>query len=192
MILVVGATGKVGQEVADSFRRRTSRCARSCAIRCAPRTCASRACRWSSATSASPRSLDAALSGVDRVFLASPADQDQVALQGNLVQACQPGRRAAASSRSRSPAARTPRHRSAAGTGRRRSRSRPRGWGSRCCGPISTCSRCCGFAPSIATRGSLRAALRGRGGVARRRPGRRVGRRRRPDAAPATTARSTT
>ena len=35
-----------------------------------------------------PETLDAALAGVDRVFLVSPADQDQVELQGNMVQAC--------------------------------------------------------------------------------------------------------
>jgi uncharacterized protein YbjT (DUF2867 family) len=37
---------------------------------------------------ARPETLDAALSGVDRVFLTSPAGPDQVELQGNMVHAC--------------------------------------------------------------------------------------------------------
>ena len=37
---------------------------------------------------ARPETLDAALSGVDRVFLASPAIRTRSTLQGNLVQAC--------------------------------------------------------------------------------------------------------
>lgn len=88
MILVVGATGKVGQEV----------CRQLSAANVPARALVRDPVRASNVRLPGvqvivgdlrqPESLDAALSGVDRVFLASPAEQDQVALQGNLVQAC--------------------------------------------------------------------------------------------------------
>ena len=88
MILVVGATGKVGREVvrqlssADAPVRALVRDpARASHIRLP-------GVEVVVGNLARPDSLDAALSGVDRVFLASPADPDQVELQGNLVQAC--------------------------------------------------------------------------------------------------------
>ena len=88
MILVVGATGKVGQEVcrqlsaADVQARALVRDpVRATNVRLP-------GVQVVVGDLGRPASLDAALSGVDRVFLASPAEQDQVALQGNLVQAC--------------------------------------------------------------------------------------------------------
>ncbi len=88
VILVVGATGKVGQEVvrqlsaADVPARALVRDpVRASHIRLP-------GVQIVVGDLARPESLDPALSGVDRVFLASPADPEQVTLQGNLVQAC--------------------------------------------------------------------------------------------------------
>jgi len=88
VILVVGATGKVGQEV----------CRQLSAADVPVRALVRDPVRASHirlpgvqvvvGDLGRPASLDAALSGVDRVFLASPAEADQVTLQGNLVQAC--------------------------------------------------------------------------------------------------------
>ena len=87
MILVTGATGKVGREVVRQLA------AESVPVRAFVRDPA----RASNlrlpgvdvvvGDLARPDTLDRALSGVDRVFLASPADPEQVTLQGNAVQA---------------------------------------------------------------------------------------------------------
>jgi uncharacterized protein YbjT (DUF2867 family) len=88
MILVVGATGKVGREVVRQLA------AASAPVRALVRDPARAShirlpgVEIATGDLARPDSLDTALSGVDRVFLASPADPDQVELQGNLVQAC--------------------------------------------------------------------------------------------------------
>ena len=88
MILVVGATGNVGREVVRQLasagapiRALVRDPARASHIRLP-------GVDVIVGDLARPESLDAALSGVDRVFLASPAEPDQVELQGNLVRAC--------------------------------------------------------------------------------------------------------
>ncbi len=88
MILVTGATGKVGSEVVRQLA------SESVPVRAFVRDPA----RASSVRLpgvdvavgdfARPETLDRALSGVNRVFLLSPADPEQVTLQGNVVQAC--------------------------------------------------------------------------------------------------------
>jgi uncharacterized protein YbjT (DUF2867 family) len=88
VILVAGATGKVGQEVVRQLS------AAGVPVRALVRD----PVRASHirlpgvdivvGDLARPETLDPALSGVDRVFLASPADPEQVTLQGNMVQAC--------------------------------------------------------------------------------------------------------
>ena len=87
MILVVGATGKVGREVVRQLtaagvpaRALVRDPARASHIRLP-------GVEIAVGDLARPDTLDAPLAGVDRVFLASPADPDQVELQGNLVQA---------------------------------------------------------------------------------------------------------
>ncbi len=88
MILVAGATGKVGREVvrqlaaaAAPVRALVRDPARASHIRLPGVAVAV-------GDLARPETLDAALAGVDRVFVATPADPDQVVLQGNLVAAC--------------------------------------------------------------------------------------------------------
>lgn len=87
MILVVGATGKVGREVirqlavaGEPVRALVRNPARASHIRLPGVEIAVGDLRQ-------PETLDAALGGVARVFLASPAEPDQVELQANLVQA---------------------------------------------------------------------------------------------------------
>ena len=87
MILVVGATGKVGREVVRQLS--ASDAPVRALVRDPARASHIRLPGVDIAVGdlSRPDSLDAALSGVDRVFLASPAHPDQVELQGNLVQA---------------------------------------------------------------------------------------------------------
>ena len=88
MILVTGATGKVGQEVVRQLA------SESVPVRAFVRDPArASVVRLPGVDIAvgdlgRPESLDRALSGVNRVFLLSPADPEQVTLQGNVVQAC--------------------------------------------------------------------------------------------------------
>ncbi len=88
MILVVGATGQVGREVVRELS--AANVAVRAFVRDPVRASHIRLPGVQVAVGdlGRPESLDAALSGVDRVFLASPAEPDQVTLQGNLVQAC--------------------------------------------------------------------------------------------------------
>jgi uncharacterized protein YbjT (DUF2867 family) len=88
MILVVGATGNVGREVVRQLvaggaplRALVRDPARASHIRLPGVDIVV-------GDLARPETLDPALAGVDRVFLTSPAEPDQVELQGNLVQAC--------------------------------------------------------------------------------------------------------
>ncbi len=88
MILVTGATGKVGREVvrqlaSDSVPVRAF-------VRDPARASSLRLPGVDIAVGdlGRPDTLDRALSGVNRVFLLSPADPEQVTLQGNVVQAC--------------------------------------------------------------------------------------------------------
>jgi len=88
VILVTGATGKVGREVVRQLA------AEGAPVRAFVRD-PSRASsvRLPGVDIAigdlgRPETLDAALVGVNRVFLLSPADPEQVMLQGNVVQAC--------------------------------------------------------------------------------------------------------
>ena len=87
MILVVGATGKVGREVVRQLS--ASDVPVRALVRDPARASHIRLPGGDIVVGdlSRPDSLDAALSGADRVFLASPADPDQVELQGNLVQA---------------------------------------------------------------------------------------------------------
>ena len=88
MILVTGATGKVGSEVVRQLA------SESVPVRAFVRDPArASGVRLPGVDVAvgdlgRPETLDRALSGVNRVFLLSPADPDQVTLQGNVVQAC--------------------------------------------------------------------------------------------------------
>ncbi len=88
MILVVGATGKVGQEVVRQLS--TAGVPARALVRDPVRASHIRlpGVQVVVGDLAKPETLDAALSGVDRVFLVSPADPEQVTLQGNLVHAC--------------------------------------------------------------------------------------------------------
>lgn len=87
MILVIGATGTVGSEVLRQL------VAAAQPVRAVARTPDKASTLRESgvevvlADLADPPSLDAALGGVDHVFLATPAAEDQVALEGNLVDA---------------------------------------------------------------------------------------------------------
>ena len=88
MILVTGATGKVGREVvrllaSDNIPVRAF-------VRDPARASGVRLPGVDIAIGdmGRPDTLDRALSGVNRVFLLSPADPEQVTLQGNVVQAC--------------------------------------------------------------------------------------------------------
>jgi uncharacterized protein YbjT (DUF2867 family) len=88
VILVVGATGKVGREVVRqlatagaSFRALVRDPARASHIRLP-------GVEIIAGDLARPETLEPALAGVDRVFLASPAEPDQVELQGNLIHVC--------------------------------------------------------------------------------------------------------
>jgi len=88
VILVVGATGNVGREVVRQLA------AAGAPLRALVRNPAKASHIRLPGVDVvvgdltRPETLDAALSGVDRVFLASPAHPDQVEHQGNLVQAC--------------------------------------------------------------------------------------------------------
>lgn len=88
MILVVGATGQVGREVVRQLS--TEDVPVRALVRDPVRASHIRLPGVQVAVGdlGLPESLDAALSGVESVFLASPAEPEQVALQGNLVQAC--------------------------------------------------------------------------------------------------------
>jgi len=88
VILVTGATGKVGREVvrllaSDNIPVRAF-------VRDPARASGVRLPGVDIAIGdmGRPDTLDRALSGVNRVFLLSPADPEQVTLQGNVVQAC--------------------------------------------------------------------------------------------------------
>ncbi len=87
MILVTGATGQVGREVvrqlaaeSEPVRALVRDPARASHIRLPGVDVAI-------GDMGRPETLDPALQGVDRVFLLSPADPEQVTLQGNVVQA---------------------------------------------------------------------------------------------------------
>ena len=88
MILVTGATGQVGREVvrqlaaeSEPVRALVRDPARASHIRLPGVDVVI-------GDMGRPETLDPALLGVDRVFLLSPADPEQVTLQGNVVQAC--------------------------------------------------------------------------------------------------------
>jgi uncharacterized protein YbjT (DUF2867 family) len=87
MILVVGATGTVGREVVARLAERGQRVR---ALVRSPERAASIAgpgVEPAIGDLARPDSLDAALAGVTRALLLSPLDPEQVALQGNFVEA---------------------------------------------------------------------------------------------------------
>jgi uncharacterized protein YbjT (DUF2867 family) len=139
VILVTGATGKVGQEVVRQLA------AAGLPVRALVRD----PLRASHirlpgvevviGDLAKPETLAGPLSGAERVFLLSSPDPDQVTLQGNLIRP-RAGRGRATSSRSPSPAVRTRARSWAAGTGPPRSNWRPRGWRSPSCARCGTCS----------------------------------------------------
>jgi uncharacterized protein YbjT (DUF2867 family) len=87
VILVTGATGKVGQEVV--LQLSAANVPVRAFVRDPERASAVRLPGVEIAVGdfALPESLDRALRGIDRIFLVSSADPDQVALQGNVVQA---------------------------------------------------------------------------------------------------------
>jgi uncharacterized protein YbjT (DUF2867 family) len=88
MILVAGATGKVGREVVRQLAAAAAPVR--ALVRDPVRASHIRLPGVDVAVGdlARPDTLDPALSGVDRVFVATPAEPDQVMLQGNLVAAC--------------------------------------------------------------------------------------------------------
>jgi len=87
MILVTGSTGKVGSELVRQLSAKGAR------VRALVRDPAKRATLEAPGVEIArgdlgdPASLDAAMKGVDRVFLLSSVDQRQAELQGNAVQA---------------------------------------------------------------------------------------------------------
>ncbi|MEP6994548.1 MAG: SDR family oxidoreductase [Acidobacteriota bacterium] len=87
MILVTGATGKVGQEVVRQLA------AENVPVRALVRDPAKAShirlpgVEIAVGDLGRPETLDPALDSVDRVFLLSPPDPEQVALQGNLIEA---------------------------------------------------------------------------------------------------------
>lgn len=87
MILVTGATGKVGQEVVRQLA--ASNVPLRALVRDPLRASHIRLPGVEIAVGdfARPETLDASLEGVDRVFLLSSPDPDQVALQGNVIDA---------------------------------------------------------------------------------------------------------
>jgi uncharacterized protein YbjT (DUF2867 family) len=87
VILVTGATGKVGQEVVHQLA--AADVPVRALVRDATRASHIRLPGVEVAVGdlSKPETLDAALAGVDRVFLLSPPDPDQVRLQGNLIDA---------------------------------------------------------------------------------------------------------
>ena len=87
MILVTGATGKVGQEVVRQLA--AADVPVRALVRDPMRASDIRLPGVEIAVGdlAAPDTLDKALSGIDRVFLLSPADPEQVALQGNAIDA---------------------------------------------------------------------------------------------------------
>lgn len=89
MILVTGATGKVGREVVRQLS--AANVPVRAFVRDPERASAVRlpGVEIAAGDFARPESIDRALTGADRVFLVSSADPDQVALQGNVVQASQ-------------------------------------------------------------------------------------------------------
>lgn len=88
VILVAGATGKVGSEVVQRLSAGGHRVR--ALVRDPVRASHIRRPGVDVVVGdlARPESLDGPLSGVRRVFVATPADPEQVTLQGNLVQAC--------------------------------------------------------------------------------------------------------
>lgn len=87
MILVTGSTGKVGQEVVRQLSARDVPVR--ALVRDPLRASHIRLPGVEIVTGdlSNPETLDAPLAGVDRVFLLSPPDPDQVTLQGNLIEA---------------------------------------------------------------------------------------------------------
>jgi uncharacterized protein YbjT (DUF2867 family) len=87
VILVTGATGKVGQEVVRQLA--AADVPVRALVRDPMRASDIRLPGVEIAVGdlAAPDTLDKALSGIDRVFLLSPADPEQVALQGNAIDA---------------------------------------------------------------------------------------------------------
>jgi uncharacterized protein YbjT (DUF2867 family) len=87
VILVTGATGKVGQEVVRQLA--AANVPVRALVRDPMRASDIRLPGVEIAVGdlAAPDTLDKALSGIDRVFLLSPADPEQVALQGNAIDA---------------------------------------------------------------------------------------------------------
>ena len=88
MILVVGATGQVGREVVRQLA--TAGASLRALVRDPSRASHIRLPGVDVVVGdlARPETLEPALTGVDRVFLATPADPGQVELQGNLIHAC--------------------------------------------------------------------------------------------------------
>ena len=88
MILVIGATGQVGREVVRQLA--TAGASLRALVRDPARASHIRLPGVDVVVGdlARTETLEPALAGVERVFLASPADPDQVELQGNLVHAC--------------------------------------------------------------------------------------------------------
>lgn len=94
MILVTGATGKVGQEVVRQLA--AAAVPVRALVRDATRASHIRLPGVEIAVGdlSKPETLDGPLSGVDRVFLLSSPDPEQVTLQGNLIEAaCRAGAR---------------------------------------------------------------------------------------------------
>jgi uncharacterized protein YbjT (DUF2867 family) len=91
VILVTGATGKVGQEVVRQLS--AARVPSRALVRNPVKATGIRLPGIEIVTGdlADVASLDRALSGVDRVFLLSPAAPEQVELQGNLIEAARRG-----------------------------------------------------------------------------------------------------
>jgi len=87
MILVTGATGTTGSEVVKQLSAKGAR------VRAFVRDVKKAAGLWGPAVElvqgdmSQPATLDAALQGVERVYLVSPAHPRQVELQGNVIEA---------------------------------------------------------------------------------------------------------
>jgi uncharacterized protein YbjT (DUF2867 family) len=88
VILVIGATGQVGREVVRQLA--TAGASLRALVRDPARASHIRLPGVEIVVGdlARPETLEPALEGVERVFLASPAEPDQVELQGNVLHAC--------------------------------------------------------------------------------------------------------
>jgi uncharacterized protein YbjT (DUF2867 family) len=91
MILVIGATGNVGSKVVQQLATMGQQ-VRAC-VRTAEKatTIQGPGVEIVKGDLEHPETLDAALKGIDKVFLLSPDDPHQVALQGTLIEAAQRG-----------------------------------------------------------------------------------------------------